>query len=220
MRSATRAHPVDAACVGAIVPVAPLYRARYGAAHCLRRRARLRPGSADPTTAAVLAARPPFGQTGGRAQQWQYKGRLWFGRYGSGAMGNACKFSCANACVDMRILTARAMVRRAPRWLAAGPITGCGSALRACCPRLITRRAQPAILAFLRIRALRTDGQMRFRAASAPSAAGNAGTAPFADACGPHPSFSSFRSRRPGNRRSHLPRTARQKPARAGKRLL
>ena len=30
-----------------------------------------------------------------------------------------------------------------------------------------------------------------------PSAAGNPGTAPFADACGPHPSFSSFRSRSP-----------------------
>lgn len=41
------------------------------------------------------------------------------------------------------------------------------------------------------------------------------GAAPFADACGPHPSFSSFCSRRPGNRRSHLPRTARQKPVRA-----
>lgn len=91
----------------------------------------------------------------------------------------------------------------------------CHSALRACCPRLITRPRSLPSSPFCGIRALRTHGQMRFRAASAPSAAGNAGTAPFADACGPHPSFSSFRSRRPGNRRSHLPRTARQKPVRA-----
>lgn len=37
----------DVMCVGAIVPVAPRTRAGYGAAHCLRRRARLCPGSAD-----------------------------------------------------------------------------------------------------------------------------------------------------------------------------
>ena len=37
----------DVMCVVAIVPVAPRTRAGYGAAHCLRRRARLCPGGAD-----------------------------------------------------------------------------------------------------------------------------------------------------------------------------
>lgn len=122
--------------------------------------------------AAVLAVLPPFEQAGALSNRLLAdKTRLWFGDI-SGAQ--RCTETLEQLCERLR---GYAYIDRqgkdgVVRAGLVGPLDDYWLAIqRACCPRLLTRPRSLPSSPFCGIRASRAHGQMRFRAASAPSAA-------------------------------------------------